>query len=275
MNLGRLTIGILLVILVLIALMPATFLQAVLTAIPAQYQDMIPEQLVQNTGTALAEFSVMTARPMTAVSVYDFFISRHPDQVDLYRLKGDALTSAGDDAGAITVLNQAISLDPSNPLLLIKKARLLIKTGKTSEADVVFSQILQIQTNNPQYLSAIADIALEKARYLEAYERYSTIVNLTPNDAQNWEKRSDVIFALLTIPTAGTNASLSLKQTDLYTPGINGYERAVRIDPGRDAVIKVKMEKRSDKFVARTIQELEDRYQEFRYLQPGEKPINP
>ncbi|PWR73755.1 tetratricopeptide repeat protein [Methanospirillum lacunae] len=275
MNLGRLTIGILLVILVLIVLMPATFLQAIFTVIPAQYQDMIPEQLLQNTGTALAEFSVMTARPMTAVSVYDFYIAKHPDQADLYRLKSEALIAAGDNTGAIKILNQAISLDPSNPSLLIKKARLLVKTGKTSEADAVFSQILQIQTNNPLYLSAIADIALEKARYLEAYDRYSTLVNLTPNNAQNWEKRSDVIFALLTIPTAGANASLSLKQTDLYTPGINGYERAVRIDPGRDAIIKVKMEKRSDEFVARTIQELEDRYQEFRYLQPGEKPINP
>lgn len=275
MNLGRLSIGIFLVILVLIILMPATFLQAVFTAIPAQYQDMIPEQLVQSTGTALAELSVMTARPMTAVSVYDFFISRHPDQADLYHLKSDALIAAGDETGAIKVLNQAISLDSSNPMLLIKKARLLIKTGKTSESDAAFAQILQIQTNNPQYLSAIADIALEKARYLEAYEKYSTLVNLTPNIAQNWEKRSDVIFALLTIPTAGVNASLSLKQTDLYTPGINGYEQAIRIDPGRDAIIKAKMEKRSDKFVARTIQELEDRYQEFRYLQPGEKPINP
>nr|WP_319540494.1 tetratricopeptide repeat protein [uncultured Methanospirillum sp.] len=275
MRLGRVTIGILLVVLVLIVLMPATFLQATVTVIPAQYQNMIPEDLMQNMGTVLAEFSVMTARPMTAVSVYDFFINKHPDKADFYRLKSEALISAGDDAGALQALDQAISLDPSNPLLLTKKARLLIKIGKSSEAEAVFSKILQIQTDKPQYLSVIADIALEKARYLDAYDRYSILVNLTPTDARNWEKRSDVIFALLTIPTAGANASVSLKQADLYTPGIKGYEQAVILDPGRGDGIKTKIEKRSDEYVARTIQELEDRYREFRYLQPGEKPLGP
>jgi|GEM_PF-989734 len=267
MQLGRLTIGILLVVLVLIVMMPVTFLQATVT--------FIPEDLLQNTGTVLAELSVMTARPMTAISVYDYFINKHPDRVEFYQLKSEALISAGDDGGALQALDQAISLDSSNPLLLTKKARLLIKIGKSSEAEAVFSQILQLQTNNPQYLSVIADIALEKARYLDAYDRYSTLVNLTPNDARNWEKRSDVIFALLTIPTAGANASVSFKQADLYTTGIKGYEQAVRLDPGRDEVIKTKIEKRSDEYVARSIQDLEDRYREFRYLQPGEKPIGP
>ena len=162
---------------------------------------------------------------------------------------------------------------PQNPLLLIKKARFLTKGGKSNEADLIFTQILGIQTDNPEYLAAIADIALERTRYLEAFNRYSELVNVTPNDGLTWEKRSDVIFALLTIPTAGANASETLKNTNLYTDGMKGYDNAIKLRPDRENVIKTKVDKRSQEYVAQSISELEDRYQEFRYLQPGEKPL--
>jgi tetratricopeptide (TPR) repeat protein len=288
MRLGTLTKIILLILLVLIILMPAIFLQATDAVLQAT-NNAIPEQyngttgpiitgisaMTETIGSILGGFSMMTARPMTSVAVYDYFIEKHPERADLYQLKSEALLAAGDDVDAMNTLDLAISLDPGNPLLLIKKTRLLIKSGKIPEADSIFTRILNIQTDKPLFLSAIADIALERAHYLDAYDRYSSLVNLTPNNAKNWETRSDVIFALLTIPTAGENASPSLKQTDLYTSGIKGYEQAVKLDSGKNAVIKAKIEKRSEEYVARTIQELEDRYREFRYLQPGEKPIGP
>lgn len=266
MRLLTFTIFVLLALLVLILIFPAVFLQA--TA------PVVPDQLQQGAGILLAGFSMDVGRPLTAVAVYDFVINRHTDQSDLYRLKSDALQAAGDSAAAEQALDQAISRDPQNPLLLTRKARFLINEGKTGEADLVLSQILQIQTDNPVYLAAIADIALERAHYLDAFTRYTDLLTITPDNGLIWEKRSDVIFALLTIPTAGADASATLKKTDLYTEGMKGYENAIRLRPDRDSIIKTKMEKRSEEYVPRTINDLEDRYREFRYLQPREKPLS-
>ncbi|MDD1729909.1 MAG: tetratricopeptide repeat protein [Methanospirillum sp.] len=272
MRILTITLFVLLILLALILLVPVAFLELTDT-VQKSTGVVMPEDLKQNIGMSLAEVATSSGRPTTAVAVYDYFIATHNEQSDLYVLKCDALLAAGDDAGAMEALDQALSWDPLNPQFLIKKARLLVKAGKKSEADSIFDSILAIQTDNPKYLSTIADIALERTRYLEAFDRYSRLANLTPKDGRIWEKRSDVIFALLTIPTAGINASPSLKQTDLYTDGIKGYEQAIILRPDQEKNIRSKMYKRSDEYVARSIQELEDRYREFKYLQPGADPI--
>ncbi len=272
MRILTITLFVLLVLLALILLVPVAFLELTDT-VQKSTGVVIPEDLKQNIGMSLAEIATSSGRSTTAVAVYDYFIARHNEQSDLYVLKCDALLAAGDDTGAMEALEQALSRDPQNPPLLIKKARLLVKAGKRSEADGIFDTILTIQTDNPKYLSAIADIALERTLYLEAFERYSRLANLTPKDGRIWEKRSDVIFALLTIPTAGINASPSLKQTNLYAEGVKGYEQVLILKPDQEKNIRSKMNKRSDEYVARSIQELEDRYREFKYLQPGSDPI--
>ena len=265
MRLTTLTGLVFVFLLILILLFPALFLESTATVIPEDYQ--------QSIGSVLASISTMTARPMTAVAVYDYFIARGKDSADIYRLKTDALLAAGDKASAMNSLDKVIERDPENPVLLIEKARLLLGEGKTAEANGIFNHVLSIQTDNPEYLAAIADIALGQTRYLEAYDRYSRSLTGNPGNGLTWEKRSDVIFALLTIPTAGALASKELKKTDLYAEGIKGYENALSLRPDRAATIKTKIEKRSADYVAKTIDELQSRYNVFRYLRPGEKPL--
>ncbi len=265
MRLTHLTGIVLVVLLLLILLLPAVFLESTKTVIPEEYQPPI--------GSILSSVAMMTARPMTAVAVYDFFINQGKGTPDLYLQKSEALYQAGDIPGSIASLDQVLTQDPENPVLLIKKARMLLRIEKPAEADAAFSRVLSIQTDNPVYLSAIGDIALERAQYLKAYDQYSRSVSINPGDGMTWEKRSDVIFALLTIPTAGASASKALKSLNLYQEGIKGYENALSLRPDRAGTIKTKMEKRSAEYVAKTINELEGRYVQFRYLQPGEKPL--
>lgn len=265
MRLITITLLVLAGLVLLIILFPAVFLQAT-----SQYlQD--PQQ--QTAGEMLAGFASATGRPMTAVDVYDFLITRHPDSAEYYRLKSDALFAAGDEKGSLSALEAALARDPQNAQMLERKARLLIRAGRMTDANVTFSTILTLQTDNPDYLSVIADVALEKNQYINALDRYSGLLTIRPDDGLTWEKRSDTIFALLTIPTASPGVSEELRHKDLYTEGITGYNTAIALNPARKNVIEAKIAKRSDEYVPRSISELEERYTRFRYLKPGEKPL--
>lgn len=265
MKISTLTLLVLLFLLSLILLFPALFLESTATTIPEEYQKGI--------GDTLADISMMTARPMTAVSVYDLYIIQGKGTPEVYLKKSEALVAAGDFAGALSALEQVIASDPENVIHLNTKARLLIWEGRVVEAESIYDKILRIKTDIPSYLTIIGDIALKRSLYLDAYRYYTRVLELEPGDGLTWEKRSDVIFALLTIPTAGASAPGALKTQDLYTDGITGYENAISLLPDRKEAIRTKIEKRSSEYVARTIQDLQDRYQEFRYLQPGEKPL--
>jgi tetratricopeptide (TPR) repeat protein len=265
MRLVTLTLIVLLGLLILIILFPVLFLNATASTIPEPYY--------QQAGEVLAGMSMITGRPAAAVEVYDMIISLHPELADLYLKKSDSLLAIGDIPAAIISLDDAIIRDPKNPVILIKKARLLISIGEINESDLILQHIIGIQTNNPEYLSNIADITLERALYPEALEKYTQLLTLQPNDGLTWEKRSDVIFALLTIPTAGFGATSALKARDLYSEGIQGYERAMGLSPDRIDIIRAKIEKRSEEYTPATIDELQARYQQYRYLQPGENPL--
>ena len=272
MRLTTFTLLVIAAVFLLIFLFPAVFLEAASSEkVPAQIRLQDPYQ--QTVGGILADASMVSFRPQTAAGVYDVLITRHPESSELYREKYEALLQAGDEEGALSSLNAAIVRDPQNPLLLIKKARILMKTGKNADAESIYTTILSIQTDNPGFLSAIADIALEKNQYVNAFDRYTLLLNSNPSDGLIWEKRSDVIFALLTIPTAGAGASETLRKTDLYTEGITGYQKALALNPERSSTIGAKIAKRSEEYVPKTMQELEERYQQYRYLNPGEKPL--
>lgn len=265
MRLITITLLVIGALILLILLVPVVFLQATAQYLQDPYQ--------QTAGEVLAGFSSTIGRPMTAVEVYDFLISRHPDSSEYYRLKSEALFTAGDEKGALESLDAALARDPQNVIMLDKKARLLIRAGKNTDADAVFTTILLIPTDNPDYLSVIADIALEKNQYVTAFDRYTSLLGIRPGNGLTWEKRSDVIFALLTIPTAAVGVSESLRNKDLYSEGVTGYEKALSINPDRAEIIQTKIAKRSGEYVPRSIRELDERYSTFRYLKPGEKPL--
>lgn len=267
MRLASITLFVLAFVIILILLFPVLFLDATAPVLPDQYQ--------QSAGSILGGFSMSIGRPMTAAGVYDFLITRHSESAAYFRGKGDALLKAGDVTGALNAYDAALARDPENLILMIQKIRLLIGLGKDKDAELIFQQILAIKTDNPEYLSLIADISLEKSQYLEAYNRYSKLIAQGMGTGLTYEKRSDVIFALLTIPTASVEAPTLLKSTDLYTEGMQGYDRAIQLNPDRTPIIRQKKEKRAAEVVPRTINELEGRYQQFRYLQTGDQPLPP
>ena len=266
MRLLTLTLLVLGALILLILLLPATFLQAT--------GSVLPDETRMTTGGLLAGVAQGTGRPATASEVYDYLIRIHPESSDLYRLKSEALREAGDTTGALKALDAALARDPDNVSLMEKKARLLIRTGKTPEAADVFATILSSPPTGPEDHLIIADVALEKNRYVEALDRYAAILEMQPDNGRVWEKHADVIFALLTIPTAGSGASEDLLSKDLYADGMAGYHRALTLSPDRRDTIQAKINRRSAEYVARSVQELEDRYSRYRYLKPGEEPFS-
>jgi tetratricopeptide (TPR) repeat protein len=223
-------------------------------------------EMRQNIALTFADISSILGRYDTCIALYDYLITQKPDSAEYYGKKAAYLHLTGRYEETIIALDGAISRDPNNADYLLRKARLTRALNRMPESNATYERIDQLAPQTAIDFVYTGDANLDRSRYLQALDRYTSALSLEPTDARTWEKRGDVIFALLTIPTAGLLADESLRNRDLYSEGIRSYENAMNLNPDLAREIRQKMEKRSDIFVSRSIAELESRYTRYRYL---------
>jgi tetratricopeptide (TPR) repeat protein len=257
---------IILIIFILFALFtPVLLLEGIENILPGDVKQNTAE-VRQNAANLIIDISSILGRYETCVDLYTYLIERFPDSAAYYGKKALYLHKLGRLEEAVTALDGAIARDPENIDYLLRKARQTKALYRNEESDQTYQQIDQITPKTALNYAYSGDAALDRSNYIQAFDRYTKSLSLDPSDSLIWEKRGDVIFALLTIPTAGLNADEELRNKDLYAEGIKSYENAIRLKPDRMAEITQKMSKRSDLFVPKSIAELESRYTRYRYL---------
>lgn len=255
---------IILIILLLFAVFtPVLLLQATESIIPA---NILPADMRVKTAEVLADVSSILGRYDTCIDLYSYLISQNPESGYYYGKKAEYLQKTGKQEELVRVLDSAIARSPDNADYLLRKARITRALHKMSDSNASYERIDQLSPQNSVDFAYSGDAALDRSMYLQAFDRYSESLSVDPSDALTWEKRGDVIFALLTIPTAGLQADESLRSRDLYSEGITSYENAMRLNPSRYQEIKMKLDKRSDIYVPKSIAQLQSRYTQYRYL---------
>jgi tetratricopeptide (TPR) repeat protein len=229
-------------------------------------EPILPTEMRQTFAQVCADGSSILGRYETCVEVYDYLISKYPEIGHYFEKKSEYLQKLGKLQESVTALDGAIGREPENIEYLLKKARITKSLNKIQESDATYSRIDQIKPKTASGFDYSGDAALDRGMYQQAYNQYTQSLALDSTNAQVWEKRGDVIFALLTIPTAGLNADDELKTQDLYTEGIKSYENAIRLNPGKAVEIQFKLTKRSIDVVPKTIGDLESRYTQYKYL---------
>lgn len=257
---------IILIIFVLFAVFtPVLLLEGIESVLPADIKENTAG-FRQNIAHLFIDVSSLLGRYDTCIDLYDYLIYRYPDVAEYFGKKAVYLHKVGKLEETITALDGAIARDPENVDYLLRKARLSKAIYKNEQSNQTYRLIDQVTPNTAINFAFAGDAALDQSKYISALDRYTNSLTLNPSDSLIWEKRGDVIFALLTIPTAGLTADEKLRNQDLYAEGIRSYENAMRLKPDREHEIKVKMNKRSDIFVPKSIAELESRYTQYRYL---------
>lgn len=228
--------------------------------------EQIPEKVHQNFGQSLAGVEALLGLNGNAIQLYDRLLVKDPENRLYYAKKGELEFISGDYPQALTSYNTAISYDPENPDYLWKKARILQHLGNDKEASDLYDQILSLKKSDSASLTILGDIAVDRGKYLKALSYYDQSLAKDPSDGLTWEKRGDVIFVLLTIPTAGVDADPQLREENLYQQGYTSYQDAKKLNPSRDQIITEKMNSRSTEYTPQSIRELQNRYQQFKYI---------
>ena len=217
-------------------------------------------------GSFLADFSFEIKRYGTVSEIYDYLINLNPAPAEYYNKKSLALQESGLIDEALTALDGALARDQSNVEYLLRKARMARSIGKIDLSDRTYEEIERIIPTKQSDLAYMGDAALDNKNYLTAYERYTKATIVNPKDADTLEKRGDIIFLLLSLPTASRDADQAIMELNLYDEGIKSYQNALALDPKKAANIKPKLEKRSDIFTPKSIAELQSRYTEYRFV---------
>ena len=237
---------------------PVLFLEAT--------EPVLDSEMRIQAGLFLAEFSLEIRRYDTVSDIYDYLISLNPAPADYYNKKSMALQKSGRIDEALIALDAALARDPHNVEYLLRKARMARSIGNNDISDRTYEEIEQIIPARQSDLVYMGDAALDKNHYLNAYERYTKATIVNPKDADTLEKRGDIIFLLLSLPTASRDADQALIDLNLYDEGIKSYQNALALDPKKAADINSKLEKRSDIFTPKSIAELKSRYTEYRFV---------
>ena len=237
---------------------PVLFLEAT--------EPVLDSELRIRTGLFFADFSLVIGRYDTVSDIYDYIISLNPDPAEYYNKKSLALQETGRIDEALIALDAALARENSNVEYLLRKARMARSIGNNVLSDRTYEEIELIIPAKQSDLVYMGDAALDNKHYLNAYERYTKATIVNPKDADTLEKRGDIIFLLLSLPTASRDADPAIVDKNLYDEGIKSYQNALALDPTKAGDINPKLEKRSDIFTPKSIAELKSRYTEYRFV---------
>ncbi|MGR9090692.1 MAG: tetratricopeptide repeat protein, partial [Gammaproteobacteria bacterium] len=110
--------------------------------------------------------------------------ARAPDNADVQHALGLLYIRVNDPQAALTALERATSLRPTDPALAYVHAVALNSFNRGAEAIVVLRQALTLHPRNPSLLSALAAIYRDQGDNAAARGIADQLLELNPGDAQ-------------------------------------------------------------------------------------------
>jgi len=189
-----------------------------------------------------------------AETIYRRLIDAAPGLFPPYFLLGMLRLQTGDSTTAVTLLEQALKLQPGDPNALLHYGLALHGQKRFEDAIAVYDRLLALQ---PQLIAAHmgrggALRALD--RHAEALAEYELVLAADPSDADVWNGRGALLRALRRVGEAlvSFNRALALapdfaealqnrgellwdEKTD-YPNALEDLERALALEPGRPAL---------------------------------------
>lgn len=165
-----------------------------------------------------------------------------------FRKQGHAFRDAGVYDRALHAYEQAIRLDPNNPLAYYGQAKIYWEQKRYQEALYAYDQIVRLQPEDPFFHALKGNALYELGRYVEALSAYDRALALKQDNASWYARRASILHALQQ-PVEALHAydlALALKPDEAYYYGCKGdilselnheeealqmYAKAVEVDP--------------------------------------------
>ncbi|HEY1352847.1 MAG TPA: serine/threonine-protein kinase [Ktedonobacteraceae bacterium] len=167
---------------------------------------------------------------------------------DEYRKQGHAFRDAGVYDRALEAYEQAIQLDPNNPLAYYGQAKIYWEQKRYKEAILAYNHIIRLQPGDPFFYALKGNALYELGRYVEALSAYNQALALKQDNA-SWHARRACILHALQRPAEALHSydlAIALKPGEAYYYACKGdilselkhedealrmYAKAVELDP--------------------------------------------
>lgn len=114
----------------------------------------------------------------TAILYLDSAIMVNPKSMTAYRLKAHATSLMGDKGKALTIINEAITLDSTDPENYISRASLLLELTKRDDALSDYYKAIELDSNNGKAHHAVGYMEIEKGNKAIGCEHLTKARNL-------------------------------------------------------------------------------------------------
>ena len=159
-----------------------------------------------------------------AISLYEKALKIEPNFPEAEYQLGTAKLSLGKNADAEAAFRRAVELKPDWTLPMTSLGAMLAKKGEVAEADRLLSKVVKLEPQNPVALIALADL---RRHYMASPQTLETmLVSLSAlTDRANasaslWSARADVEIALRKTSDARSSVARSLVLDPKYEPAL-------------------------------------------------------
>jgi|GEM_PF-2186203 len=182
------------------------------------------------------------------IDFYELLHEISPEDPEVLRGKGVALSLRGRHAEAAEELKEALELSPEDPATLTEMGKALDRAGKPDEALALFDRALQSHPGFKGAHVARARVHAGARRYEEALKAYDAALRIDPVDREALTGASEVLVSLgrhrealefigRTLELAPRDADLltrkgaALEQAGDLAGAARSYEEAITISP--------------------------------------------
>ncbi|HEU5376184.1 MAG TPA: protein kinase [Ktedonobacteraceae bacterium] len=137
------------------------------------------------------------------------------NQSEEYRKQGHAFRDAGVYDRALQAYEQAIQLNPENPLAYYGQAKIFWEQQRYEEALKIYDEIVRLSPKDPFFQALKGDALYELGHYTEALAAYDQALALKQDNASWHARRASILY-----------------QLQMYVEALHAYDLAIALRPG-------------------------------------------
>ena len=160
---------------------------------------------------------------------------------------------------AVPFYDNALQMDPEDPVILKKKGESLLKSGRITEANLLYNRVLDKDGNDTVALVRLGDVLMEKGDFMGALGYYDTALKINPENAVVWLKQGDALLLMSVeenqkIHAIAKNLSKQpgspdykpasndqLVTMESYKKAVASYQKAIELDPRLSVIVSTRV----------------------------------
>lgn len=219
-----------------------------------------PEYLsskIADAGTMTASTLISFEQYEAAAACADLAGTVDPDNANLLRVKGEALSAQGKYGDAVVCYDMALTAGDGDAATLAEKGQALMKAGDLESAVAACKDALSLDPVELPALQTAGASSLLLGRYDEAVGYYDRILQAQPESAAAWIKKGDALLyislrdeqqmkeAFRDITGMSGGASFS-PNPNAYMDAMECFNHAIALDPKTAPLLATRLLARSE-----------------------------